>query len=205
MKTGNTIHLPLHLRRVADLNDPNQLSCRLVNAIADCDGKVLAVEGKDGSFIIPNVIRLVNDAYFGGWVSNKNKNTVFYTFVDAEPMSKPKQGTIYGVGQDNTVVDPPNYRAYVSYLAKKITDNASARNITLPINEPVRLSAVFYVSDYRAGELSELLSPLIQALYTAGVIRKKAKSYIESTDGSKIVKDAGNPRIELIISTEGDK
>lgn len=66
-----------------------------------------------------------------------------------------------------------------------------------PISEKIKVTAIFY-RQAATGDLNNYMQALADTLQNAGVI--KNDSLIESWDGSRKLKDAKNPRVEVKIS-----
>lgn len=67
-----------------------------------------------------------------------------------------------------------------------------------PLTDAVQVSAVFY-REKNLGDLCGYLQALGDALEVAGVIANDRQ--IASWDGSRLAKDAANPRVELTLAT----
>lgn len=72
-----------------------------------------------------------------------------------------------------------------------------AAGIELPILHPVGVEALIY-RDRNVGDLSNFLEAIGDMLQAAGIIQDDKQ--IEDWDGSRRLKDAANPRVEIFIS-----
>jgi len=66
-----------------------------------------------------------------------------------------------------------------------------------PLSQPVHVAATFF-RERKLGDLINFAQALADALQAAGVVSDD--KYIESWDGTRLAKDATNPRVELTIS-----
>ncbi len=68
------------------------------------------------------------------------------------------------------------------------------------ITGPVNLQAVFYMKTRRNVDLVGLLQSIDDVLTTAGVLADDCRDIIASHDGSRVLYDKNNPRIEVTIT-----
>ena len=74
-----------------------------------------------------------------------------------------------------------------------------------PIDYPVNVQCVFYRSTYRRVDLTNLEGSILDVLTHYGIIEDDNRDIVYSMDGSKVLYDKQNPRIEITITRlEGD-
>ena len=81
-----------------------------------------------------------------------------------------------------------------------ITSRLKQGGVDLPLREPVNVRALFYQDVDRADAVG-LYESLADLLQDAGVLVNDKQ--IRSWDGSRIAKDALNPRIEVYLTITG--
>lgn len=96
------------------------------------------------------------------------------------------------------------YKTFEKEVLDYIADNPlvvkSNEEFTLPIKDRVNLKCKFYKEkDYKA-DLAGYLQAIQDVLVKAGVISDDNHKIIESTNGSKVMLDRDNPRIEIEIT-----
>lgn len=69
-----------------------------------------------------------------------------------------------------------------------------------PIDYPVNVKCVFYRSSYRRVDLSNLQEATLDVLTHYGIIKDDNRDIVYSMDGSKVLYDKQNPRIEITIT-----
>jgi len=70
----------------------------------------------------------------------------------------------------------------------------------LNINDPVNIKAIFYMDTKRRVDLTNLLEAIDDTLVKANVIADDNRNIIAGHDGSKVLYDKANPRIEIEIT-----
>lgn len=70
------------------------------------------------------------------------------------------------------------------------------------IDYPVNIKAIFYMKTKRRVDLTNLLEALDDMLVNAGVILDDNRDIIASHDGSLVLYDKENPRIEIEITNK---
>lgn len=69
----------------------------------------------------------------------------------------------------------------------------------LGLSEPMNLCAVYYMQTHRVVDLANLLSATCDILVAGGVIADDNSRVVATHDGSKVLYDKGNPRVEITI------
>lgn len=69
-----------------------------------------------------------------------------------------------------------------------------------PINVPVNLKCIYYMKAKRAVDLLNLLEGTADILVDYGVLADDNRDIVYSTDGSKVLYDKKNPRVEVEIT-----
>lgn len=69
-----------------------------------------------------------------------------------------------------------------------------------PIGVPVNLKCVYYMKAKRAVDLLNLLEGTADILVDYGVLADDNRDIVYSTDGSKVLYDKNNPRVEVEIT-----
>lgn len=70
---------------------------------------------------------------------------------------------------------------------------------TQPIDEPVEVTAVFYMPTRRRVDLTNLLEAVDDVLVKYGILADDNSKIIASHDGSRVMYDKANPRTEVSI------
>ena len=70
-----------------------------------------------------------------------------------------------------------------------------------PIDEPVNIKALYYMSTHRKVDLVNLHSALHDILVHYGVVADDNSKIIAATDGSRVLYDKDKPRTEVIITS----
>ena len=88
----------------------------------------------------------------------------------------------------------------LNYIAENPLIIKSNEEFTLPIKDRINFKCKFYkYRDYKA-DLVGYLQAIQDALVKAGVLYDDNHKIIESTNGSKVLLDKDNPRIEIEIT-----
>lgn len=90
-----------------------------------------------------------------------------------------------------------------SKLYKQFEDECLAiipKKYRIGIDYPVNIKAIFYKEARRRIDLTNLLEALNDMLVKANVIKDDCRDIVASLDGSKVLYDKENPRIEVEIT-----
>lgn len=72
------------------------------------------------------------------------------------------------------------------------------------INQPVNLKCVYYMQTRRRVDLLNLLEATCDILVDAGVLEDDNCKIVVSHDGSRVLYDKSNPRVEIEITVSSD-
>lgn len=115
-----------------------------------------------------------------------------YTIAGA-PRTKKNHGQILRFGKFNKVMPSKAFMAYQSEAVPRL----QAQHLIAPITAPVRVRATFY-REKNIGDLIGYMQALADILEKAGVLANDRQ--IVDWDGTRMTKDAANPRVELDIT-----
>lgn len=96
------------------------------------------------------------------------------------------------------------YKTFEKEVLNFVAENPliikSNDEFTLPIKDRVNLKCKFYKEKDYKSDLAGYLQAIQDALVKAGVLSDDNHKIIESTNGSKVLLDKDNPRIEIEIT-----
>lgn len=123
-------------------------------------------------------------------------NMVLYS----NPATKKNSGRIINVkgkgGRGYNMLLPSTaFERYQADCLKQIT-GAYRRHIDTPVN----VKAIYYMETRRRVDISNLHSALHDILVVAGVLVDDNRDIVASTDGSRVLWDKKNPRVEITIT-----
>lgn len=74
-----------------------------------------------------------------------------------------------------------------------------------PIAEPVNLQCTYYMPTKRKTDLCNLLEATCDILVSAGVLADDNSTIVVGHDGSRVLHDKENPRVEVCITSAGEE
>lgn len=90
-------------------------------------------------------------------------------------------------------------KAYTEYEKRAIAQIRASR-VECLIDYPVNVKAVYYMRTRRAVDLANLNSAIHDILVRAAVLEDDNRDIIAATDGSRVMYDKDNPRVEIEIT-----
>lgn len=69
-----------------------------------------------------------------------------------------------------------------------------------PINYPVNVRCLYYMESRRRVDLVNLLEATADILVDAGILEDDNSNIVAGHDGSRVLYDKGNPRVEILIT-----
>lgn len=117
--------------------------------------------------------------------------------IKGRPITKKNSQRIISVGGHPRIMPSAKYTGYARDAAWQIL--APARR---HIDYPVNVKCVYYMPDRRRVDLVNLLEATCDILKDCGVITDDNSTIVASHDGSRVLYDKENPRVEITI-TEG--
>lgn len=92
----------------------------------------------------------------------------------------------------------PRYKAWCKEVIKQL--NAWTDRPQLPFDVPVRLTYIFYKDTKRLCDDLNLSAAMDDILVQAGVLADDNRDCVESHDGTRVLYDKSNPRVEVTIT-----
>lgn len=74
-----------------------------------------------------------------------------------------------------------------------------------PIAEPVNLQCTYYMPTKRKTDLCNLLEATCDILVSAGILADDNSTIVVGHDGSRVLHDKENPRVEVCITSAGEE
>lgn len=90
-------------------------------------------------------------------------------------------------------------RQYKDWLRSAAYELSLQRRPAEPISTPIILSCKFFMQSNRRVDLSALYEGIQDLLVTAGVLEDDNFKIVIGHDGSRVSKDAGDPRMEIEV------
>lgn len=92
------------------------------------------------------------------------------------------------------IMQGPTYQQYEKDCLRQITGKHK-----LKIEEPVNVKALYYMDTRRRIDLGNLLAATCDILVKAGVLADDNAKVVVAHDGSRVLYDKENPRVEITI------
>lgn len=96
------------------------------------------------------------------------------------------------------IIPSKQYKAYEQECIRQIGLNST------PIVYPVNVCCMYYMGTRRKIDISNLNSSIHDILVRANVLADDNRDIVAGTDGSRVLYDKANPRVEITISPMGD-
>lgn len=112
------------------------------------------------------------------------------------PRSKKNSMQIVGRGSFHRLIPSKYYSDYEKRVIAQLPEEAKKLNISTPVN----LKCSYFMETRRRVDLCNLLEATCDILVKAGVIQDDNSSIIVSHDGSRVLYDKANPRVEVTIT-----
>lgn len=113
------------------------------------------------------------------------------------PRTKKNHGIITNRGANPRILPSPQFSAWNRIAQMQLAKQRTAANSWVTIMTPVNVSAAFY-REKLTGDAVGYYQALADALEEGRIVENDA--LIVSWDGSRLLKDAKNPRVEVEIT-----
>lgn len=110
------------------------------------------------------------------------------------PISKKNSQQIVRIGNRPGLVQSKAYRQYEKDCMKQIVGA-----VRIGVNAPVNVKCLYYMPTRRKVDLLNLLEATNDILVKAGVLEDDNSKIVISHDGSRVLYDKVNPRVEIEI------
>lgn len=118
--------------------------------------------------------------------------------IPVKPRTKKNHQSFVTLKNGRTILLPSKpYKEFEKQVVEYIT--AHFGNME-PINFPINLKCVFYKDADRKSDLVGYMQAIQDALVEAGFIEDDNHTIVKSTDGSEVLLDRKNPRIEIEVT-----
>lgn len=111
------------------------------------------------------------------------------------PITKKNSMRICRNGNRTFLRPSKQYEEYEKICLKQLTGEHSKG-----INKPVNVRAIYYMPTRHRVDLVNLLEATCDILTTAGVIEDDNSKIVKAHDGSRVLYDKQNPRVEIYIT-----
>lgn len=102
-------------------------------------------------------------------------------------------------------VPSKEYERYLNQARMILRGERMKAGIREPVNQPVNVKAVYYMSPRRLVDLTNLHECLHDVLVDAGILKDDSCRIVVSTDGSCVRYDKTQPRTEVTITAIEDE
>lgn len=118
--------------------------------------------------------------------------------IPVKPRTKKNHSSIVTLKNGRTLLLPS--KQYKEFEKQVCTFIHEAKSTSKPIDMPCNLKCIFYKEKNFRSDLMGYMQAIADALVKAEVFADDNSNIIASTDGSKVLLDRDNPRIEVEIS-----
>ena len=118
--------------------------------------------------------------------------------IPVKPRTKKNHSSIVTLKNGRTLLLPS--KQYKEFEKQVCTFIHEAKHTSKPIDMPCNLRCIFYKEKNFRSDLMGYMQAIADALVKAEVFADDNSNIIASTDGSKVLLDRDNPRIEVEIS-----
>jgi len=116
--------------------------------------------------------------------------------IFAAPRTKKTHSRIVMAGNRPRLLPSATFAAWNRIAQLQLAKFRASTFVQLPLTEPVTVAAMFY-RDKNTGDLVNYMQALADALQEGGIV--KNDSQIRIWDGSRLLVDKDNPRVEVWI------
>lgn len=110
------------------------------------------------------------------------------------PITKKNHQQIVKIGTRHSLIQSKQYRQYENDCLWQIPGSSK-----ILISEPVNVKCIYYMQTRRRVDLVNLLEATNDILVKAGVLDDDNSRIVVSHDGSRVMWDKNNPRVEIEI------
>ena len=110
------------------------------------------------------------------------------------PITKKNHQQIVKIGTRHSLIQSKQYRQYENDCLWQIPGSAK-----ILISEPVNVKCIYYMQTRHRVDLVNLLEATNDILVKAGVLDDDNSKIVVSHDGSRVMWDKNNPRVEIEI------
>jgi Holliday junction resolvase RusA-like endonuclease len=123
---------------------------------------------------------------------------VLYTAtIHGQPITKKNSQRIVTIHNKPRIIPSKAYKDY-EYAAS--VELGITQRLGYTINEPVNVQCTYYMGTKRKADLTNLLEATDDVLVRAGILYDDNYGVIQSHDGSRVLIDRENPRVEIVIT-----
>lgn len=123
---------------------------------------------------------MINITVLGKPITKKNSQRILYNQKTRRPFISPS-------------------KQYLHYRADFLIQVRSFRRKN-PFNEPICIQALYYMPDRRKVDITNLMNATHDLLTEAGIIADDSSKIVKSVDGTRVLVDKDNPRVEITIT-----
>lgn len=117
---------------------------------------------------------------FGKPITKKNNQQILYNQRTKRPFISPSK----------------QYKQYRTMFLRQV----KPMRINLDIQEPICIQALYYMPDRRKVDITNLMNATHDLLTEAGIIADDSSKIVKSVDGTRVLVDKDNPRVEITIT-----
>lgn len=112
--------------------------------------------------------------------------------VQGQPATKKNSGRIVIAGNCPKLIPSKTFKDYEDVFLWQVPADAKRR-----LNLPHTMKCIYYMGTRRRVDLNNLLAATADLLVKAGVLEDDNSSIVYSLDGSRVLYDKANPRVEI--------
>lgn len=127
--------------------------------------------------------------------------------INGDPRTKKNSMQIVRSGKGKPVpIQSAAYIRYAEAAAWQIRAQAAKLDTRLmPVTGPVNLRCVYFMQTRRAVDLPNLLEATCDILQDAHILVDDDRDHVAAMDGSRVMYDKQNPRVEILITPLGEE
>ena len=127
--------------------------------------------------------------------------------ITGDPRTKKNSMQIVRSGKGKPVpIQSAAYIRYAEAAAWQIRAQAAKMDTRLmPVTGPVNLRCVYFMQTRRAVDLPNLLEATCDILQDARILADDNRDHVAAMDGSRVMYDKQNPRVEILITPLGEE
>lgn len=118
--------------------------------------------------------------------------------IYGNPITKKNSQRIVFAGGRPRITQSKQYKAYREQALWQLAGWQPEQPIDIPVNVMCR----YYMQTRRKVDLLNLLEATMDILVDAGILADDNARIVTGHDGSRVLYDKGNPRVEIVINTE---
>ena len=122
-------------------------------------------------------------------------NVLYHMIVHGVPRTKKNSQRIVIIGGHPKVIPSKDYKAYEEFVLWILNPTASGK----PISTAVNVKCLYFMPTRRRVDLVNLLEASCDILVKAGILEDDHSGIVVSHDGSRVLYDKDDPRVEITI------